>query len=241
MPASPQHCATRPPSVSSQSCSVQNLTGSHAQVVASGTSLYIIGGIEQTDTVAVASLYEYDTVRQQYVQLADMPQPNCRGGAALLDGKLYVVSGLASADDSGAPLSPLQPGGSSQNHLPLTQEWATYVRLAPCQRLGLSGSAEMRAPFLLQRSTGPQQHVWLERGRACNGQHGASCILTGANESGCPVRMCRALSQAGPRLQCVYMHTQCTARLLLNCCEAACMHGPCTGTHDTSASNSGWL
>ena len=72
-----------------------------AQVVAAGTSLYIVGGIELANTVPVATLYEYDTILQQYSRLADMPQPNCRGGAAVLDGKIYVVAGLASVDESG--------------------------------------------------------------------------------------------------------------------------------------------
>lgn len=71
------------------------------QVVAAGRNLYVIGGIEQTDTVCVNTLYQYDPVQQQYTQLANMPQANCRGGAAVLNDKIYVVAGFDSADETG--------------------------------------------------------------------------------------------------------------------------------------------
>ena len=72
------------------------------QVVAAGRSLYVIGGIEQTDSVCMDTLLRYDPVQQLYTQLADLPQPNCRGGAALLNNKIYVVAGFNSADETGA-------------------------------------------------------------------------------------------------------------------------------------------
>lgn len=71
------------------------------QVVAYGTKLYIVGGIENHNTECMDTLYSYDPVQQNFSRLASMPRPSCRGGAAVLDGSIYVTSGLDSADATG--------------------------------------------------------------------------------------------------------------------------------------------
>lgn len=71
------------------------------QIVSYGYKLFIIGGVENDAETAVDTLYSYDPVQQLFQQLASMPEPNCRGGAAVLNGKIYVTSGLNSADDTG--------------------------------------------------------------------------------------------------------------------------------------------
>ena len=73
----------------------------HVQVVSNGYLLYIIGGIENYDTVCVATLYSYDPVQQNFTALAPMPEANCRGGAAVLDDKIYVTAGFNSASQTG--------------------------------------------------------------------------------------------------------------------------------------------
>lgn len=68
------------------------------QAVAAGDKIYLIGGQNRTGGV-LDTLVEYDTAIEKYTALTPMPAPRMRFGAAVHDGKIYVVNGLA-ADDA---------------------------------------------------------------------------------------------------------------------------------------------
>ena len=78
------------------------LTLTRSQVVSYGYNLYIIGGIENTDTLCVNTLYSYNPILDALTTLAPLPEANCRGGAAVLDGQIYVTAGFNSASETGA-------------------------------------------------------------------------------------------------------------------------------------------
>ena len=139
-------------------------------MVASGTSLYIVGGIELANSLAVASLYQYDTILQQYMRLADMPQPNCRGGAAVLGGKIYVVAGFASADESGTGLGQQEPCvHAACSHCTAAEEHAVCVRPHVSVRVAFQQVRRVRARRGVGRSCScmlwPQRTGWGAAGR----------------------------------------------------------------------------
>lgn len=69
------------------------------QAVAAGDKIYLIGGQNSTGGV-LDTLVEYDAAIEKYTALTPMPAPRMRFGAAIHDGKIYVVNGLAA---DGAP------------------------------------------------------------------------------------------------------------------------------------------
>ena len=48
--------------------------------------------------VLAGDLWQFDTELSQYTKLAALPSPRTRYGAAILDGKLYLVGGFSSND-----------------------------------------------------------------------------------------------------------------------------------------------
>ena len=63
--------------------------------------MFILGGHNSNDESVVDTNYLYDPILQTYTAMAAMPEPRAQAMAALLNGSIYVVGGLASADEDG--------------------------------------------------------------------------------------------------------------------------------------------
>ena len=66
--------------------------------------IYAIGGTQATahDWSGISAVQQYDPAADAWVQKADLPAPRLNHGAAVLNGRVYVIGGLA--DDVSGPL-----------------------------------------------------------------------------------------------------------------------------------------
>lgn len=64
--------------------------------------IYLIGGLlfesEKRNTFGLSTVEVYDTKNNSWQRLADMPTPRLYAGAAVVDGKIYVVGGYSVID-----------------------------------------------------------------------------------------------------------------------------------------------
>ena len=64
--------------------------------------IYLIGGLlfesEKRNTFGLSTVEVYDTKNNSWQRLADMPTPRLQAGAAVVDGKIYVVGGYSVID-----------------------------------------------------------------------------------------------------------------------------------------------
>ena len=64
--------------------------------------IYLIGGLlfesEKKNTFGLSTVEVYDTKNNSWQRLADMPTPRLQAGAAVVDGKIYVVGGYSVID-----------------------------------------------------------------------------------------------------------------------------------------------
>jgi N-acetylneuraminic acid mutarotase len=84
----------------------------HHAVAVIGHTLYVTGGGSgRTFTVggALPTLYAYEVATDRWTRNADMPAPRWGHGAAVADGKLYVVGGIG-GDENGPVLEYDPPG-----------------------------------------------------------------------------------------------------------------------------------
>jgi N-acetylneuraminic acid mutarotase len=84
----------------------------HHAVAVSGPTLYVTGGGSgRTFTLggALPTLYAYEVATDRWTRKADMPVPRWGHGAAVVDGKLYVVGGIGG--DENAPVLEYDPPG----------------------------------------------------------------------------------------------------------------------------------
>ncbi|GAB4820866.1 hypothetical protein N2152v2_007912 [Parachlorella kessleri] len=75
---------------------------SDIQSVPYGSLIFIPGGTLPNNILS-GDLWQFDTELSQYTQLAALPSPRTRYGAAILDDKLYVVGGFSSNDSAAVP------------------------------------------------------------------------------------------------------------------------------------------
>jgi hypothetical protein len=137
---------------------------SHMTVSAVGGRIYAFGGgITHADREGALSLAEvYDTVADRWARLADMPTPRVVPASGVLNGRIYVVGGVATSARPAplaermrkrAPLSVVEVFDVATGH------WTSERRLATPRGWFSATALKSRLYLLGGRSLAPEGHV----------------------------------------------------------------------------------